>query len=416
LKALIVGSGAREHAVAWQFSKSKRISGLFMLPGNAGTADIGENIETIDILDSAAIIELCKEKKINLVFIGPEAPLAAGLSDQLRSSGINVIGPGEKASRLEASKTYSKKFMLAHGIPTAGAVVFHDTKDFEAYIRNGSGKRVCKKNGLAAGKGVLESDDTEELLAFGKKVLKNDTLLVEEFVKGFEISIFTLFDGNHYLVFPPCADFKKAGENDTGPNTGGMGAICPVPGVKKETLDVIDRTILQPTFDGIRRESLDYQGFLYFGLMITEKGPIVLEYNVRLGDPEAQVLLPLIESDFGNLMEGVLEKTLDKFPLQIADKSAFGVVIASAGYPGSYRKGVVIESVPESYNKKLLVFHASTRLKEGKKQVTGGGRSFTVVGVDKEITEARRIAYENAANVRFEGAWYRRDIGGKFLF
>jgi phosphoribosylamine-glycine ligase len=195
-----------------------------------------------------------------------------------------------------------------------------------------------------------------------------------------------------------------------------MGAICPVPGVKKETLDVIDRTILQPTFEGIRRESLDYQGFLYFGLMITEKGPKVLEYNVRLGDPEAQVLLPLIESDFGNLMEGVLEKKLDKFPLQIADKSAFGVVIASAGYPGSYRKGVVIESTPESYNKKLLVFHASTRLSDEKKQVTGGGRSFTVVGVDKEIMEARRIAYENAANVRFEGAWYRRDIGGKFLF
>jgi phosphoribosylamine---glycine ligase len=416
LKALIVGSGAREHAVAWQFSKSKRISGLFMLPGNAGTIDIAENIENIDILDRSAIITLCKDKKINLVFIGPEAPLAAGLADQLRSAGIRVIGPGQKASQLEASKTYSKQFMLKYGIPTAGAVEFHDKKEFEAYIKNGSGKRVCKKNGLAAGKGVLESEDTEELLAFGRKILKNDTLLVEEFLEGFEISIFTLFDGSHHLVFPPCADFKKAGENDTGPNTGGMGAICPVPGVKKETIDFIEEKILKPTFEGIRAEELEYQGFLYFGLMITEKGPKVLEYNVRLGDPEAQVLLPLIESDFGNLMEAVLEKKLDKFPLRIADKSAIGVVVASGGYPGSYKKGIIIEEVPENFNKKIFLFHASTRLNDRQKPVTGGGRCFTVVGVDKEILEARRIAYENASKVRFGGAWFRKDIGEKFLF
>lgn len=416
MKALVIGSGAREHSLVWKFSTSKRISGLYTLPGNAGTAELGENIPDIDSSDFSGVISACRDRKINLVFVGPEAPLAAGLADSIAEAGINAVSPLKEAALLESSKVFSKQFMNRHNIPTAEAREFSDYEQFESYIKNGSGIRVVKKNGLAAGKGVLESGKEPVLLDFGKSITENDTLLVEEYLRGFEISVFALYDGKHYLLFPPCADFKKAGRDDTGPNTGGMGAICPVPGLDSELLKTIEEQIIAPTFEGIRSENLPYKGFLYFGLMITESGPKLLEYNARLGDPEAQVLLPLINSDFGNLMDAVAEQSLDKFPLQIDDISAVGVVVASGGYPGPYTKGIEVEPLPESQHKKKYIFHASTKTNSAGEIITGGGRCFTAVGLHKEILEAQRIAYSLAEQVRFEGAWYREDIGNKFFF
>jgi phosphoribosylamine--glycine ligase len=413
LRVLVIGSGAREHAVAWAFSRSKSISGLFVAPGNAGTHLLAANRPDIDPMDFDAIVDSSRRERIDLVFIGPEAPLAAGLADRLRQEGISSIGPPQKAARLEASKLFSKRFMRSHGIPTARAEEYTDWRRFQAAVKGASTRIVIKKNGLAGGKGVLESDDPEALLDFGRRVLETDGLLVEEYLEGYEVSVFVFTDGRGHLLLPVCADFKKAGEGDTGLNTGGMGAVCPVPTVEQPLLDRIERQIVVPTLQGMAEEGLAYAGVLYFGLMITEAGPKVLEYNVRLGDPETQVLLPVIASDFGNIMRAVLDGTVGSFPLSLKPESAVGVVVASRGYPGPYEKGLAVASLPPTDDRRLLVFHASTRLGENEQVLTGGGRCFTVVGLGGDILSASRAAYEAAAGVRFEGAWYRRDIGEK---
>ena len=414
MRVLVVGSGAREHTIAWMFAKSKRISGLFLAPGNAGTEDLGENLHNVSSDDIQGILDACTEHKINHVFVGPEVPLAAGLIDELKKAGIPAIGPHREAARLESSKVFSKQFVLRHGIPTADSQEFSDIKDFDKYIKSGSGKRVIKKNGLASGKGVLESEENDTLLKFGKNILKDDTLLVEEYLDGWEISVFTFTDGNHYLMLPACADFKKAGEGDTGPNTGGMGSICPVPFVTSALKEQIETTIVKPTFEGIAAEGLSFKGVLYFGLMITASGPKLLEYNVRLGDPETQVLLPLIQSDFGNLSDAIVQGTLDTFPLRVSDNTAVGVVIASGGYPGRYEKMIPVE-LPESMNNDTYTFHAST-IKKNNKIYTNGGRCFTVVGIDEDIITAYNKAYEGVPNISFKNGWYRLDIGKKFFY
>ena len=351
MKVLVIGSGAREHTVAWKFSKSKRISGLFIAPGNAGTASVGTNCSDIDPLDFAAIASLCSDKQIDLVFVGPEAPLSEGIVDYLEREKIPVIGPTREAALLESSKVYSKNFMTTHGIPTAAEREFHDFSAFKTAIKQLPGRVVIKKNGLAAGKGVLESQNQKELLAFGKKILSSDSLLVEEFLDGFELSVFTLIDGENYMLLPFCADFKKAGDNDTGPNTGGMGSVCPVPTVGSSLKSQIENEVVIPTINALKRDKRLYRGILYFGLMITEKGPKLLEFNVRLGDPESQVLLPIISSDFGNLSEAIVNKTLNSFPLRISGKSAVGVVVASKGYPDKYKK--LIPEMLKNYAKEM---------------------------------------------------------------
>ena len=323
-----------------------------------------------------------------MVFIGPEAPLAGGVADSLRSEGITVFGPGAKAARLESSKIFSKEFMLRNKIPTAAAETVDSADKLINVLESIEGTIVLKKkNGLAAGKGVLESSDKKELREFGEKILENDSLLVEEFLEGYEISIFCLIDGSHYTLLPVCADFKKAGEGDTGLNTGGMGAICPVPSISSKLLETVRQEIIDPTIEGMKAEELMYPGVLYFGLMITEKGPKLLEYNVRFGDPETQVLLPLIESDFGNLTEAVCLGRLSDFPLQISTDYALGVVVASRGYPGSYAKEIPVKPIPIFPEKDALVFHALTK-KDNEKILTGGGRCFTVVGLGPTLLNA----------------------------
>jgi phosphoribosylamine---glycine ligase len=416
LKVLIVGSGAREHALAWKFSTSKRISALYIAPGNAGTDELGENIPDLDPADPAAITEAAVSRKVTHVVIGPEVSLAAGVADSLKNAGISVIGPERIPAQLEASKQFSKSFMLRNKVPTAACVEITDPEQLKKELSSrSSGKVVLKKSGLAAGKGVLESDDLKELQAFGEEILKEDTLILEEFLTGFEVSIFALLDGKNYLLLPPCADFKKAGINDSGPNTGGMGAICPVPTVSNGLLTEIEERVVRPTMQGLAAEDLMYTGVLYFGLMITESGPKVLEYNVRFGDPEAQVLLPLIESDIGNLVDAMAKGKLDEFPLRISEKSALGIVVASGGYPGAYQKGVSIDSLPRDSEKDSVLFHASTTMGSDGKVLTGGGRCFTVVGLGSSLLSARAKAYALVSEVQFQGAWYRPDIGKKFF-
>ena len=416
MKVLILGSGSREHAIAWKFSKSNRISGLYIAPGNAGTEEIGENLSDIDPENGNAVATACAEYDIDLVFVGPEAPLSAGIVDVLQKEGIRVIGPHKAAASLESSKQFSKDFMVRNGIPTADAEMVSNKKELEKLIKNRNGKVVIKKNGLAAGKGVLESDNTNELLSFGNAILKQkDTLLVEEFLTGYEISVFTLSDGKSYIVLPPTADFKKAGEGDTGLNTGGMGAICPVPIVNRQMMEKIEETVIKPTFKGLESEGLMYRGVLYFGIMITEKGPKVLEYNVRFGDPECQVLLPLIESDFGDFCDAIVRDKLDSFPLSVSQQSALCVVIASGGYPGPYEKGKEVKSLPNFPEKDCIIFQASTKNGKDNKILTGGGRCFSVVGLGPNLVNASIRAYEAVPYVKFEGAWSRSDIGKKFF-
>lgn len=411
MRALILGQGAREHALTWKFSRSFRISGLYCAPGNAGTAELATNLPDISETDSGALIQACKREGIDIVFVGGETPLAAGVVDALQEARIAAIGANAAAAQLEASKAISKTFMRRHGVTTAKAETFSEAKPFEEYIRAVKKPVVIKKSGLAAGKGVLETDDKDEMIAFGRETLQDDHVLVEERLSGYEISVFALTDTKSYTLLPPCADYKKAGEGGTGPNTGGMGAICPVPWVNHEVMDEVRRRVVDPTFAGLELDGLQFTGILYFGLMITAEGPKLLEYNVRFGDPEAQVLLPLIKSDFGNLCEAMVEGKLAEFPLELSKKTALGVVLASAGYPGPYRHGIPVDELPANDRKEVMVFHAAT-VPDGERVLTGGGRCFTVVGIGHELLEARSTAYSAVKRVKFEGAWWRPDIGG----
>ncbi|WP_455381666.1 phosphoribosylamine--glycine ligase [Salinispira pacifica] len=415
MRILVIGSGAREHAITWKFARSKRTSGLFVAPGNAGTEDIASNLPDLDPSNSDKVARFCHDNRIDLVFVGPEEPLAAGMVDHLAESGISAFGPDSRAARLESSKSFAKQFMNANGIPTAGAREFSDFAECRSYLESQPHRVVLKKSGLAAGKGVLESTDRAQMLSFANEVLRNDTLLVEEYLSGFEVSIFALCDGNDYLLLPPCADYKKAGEGATGPNTGGLGSVCPVPWLDPAMVTRIQTEVVEPTFRGLREASLLYRGVLYFGLMITDDGPRLLEYNVRFGDPETQVLLPLIKSDMGNLSEAVVAGKLSEFPLNISDQCALGVVVASRGYPGSYKKGIKVEPIPQTSEKERLIFHASTQHDRSGGLRTGGGRCFTAVGIGSELLQARIEAYAAAQLVRFEGAWFRPDIGAKIF-
>ncbi len=420
MKVLVLGSGAREHAVAWKLAASKDVEQTFVGPGNAGTADIAQNLPTVDPLNVASVLQACRSHAISCVFVGPEAPLAAGVVDLLSARRIPAVGPRASAARLESSKAFSKAFLVRNGIPTARAAEFDDREPFEQHVHRHAGERlVVKKSGLAAGKGVLESSDPDALLDFGRGVLGADHLLVEEFLEGWEVSIFGVSDGKTYAVLPPCTDFKKAGDGDNGPNTGGMGAVCPVPWVDGRLLKTIRGQIVEPTYAAMDREGLSYAGILYFGLMVTRDGPKVLEFNVRLGDPETQVLLPSLDLDFGKLVEAMATGTLANLRLgdaaARASGAALGVVVAGAGYPESTPRGQAVEPILGLVEKHALAFHASTQRDANGVLRTGGGRCFTVVGRGRDLKAAFQQAYAHVDAVRFQGSWYRKDIGRKFL-
>lgn len=413
MKVLVVGGGAREHAIAWKFHTSTRNNGVFCAPGNAGTAEFAINLD-IDSSDTKAILSAVNEHGIKLVFIGPEVPLSRGLADELRKNSIPTVGPGADGAKLESSKAYSKEFMLRHKIPTAKARVVRTSKELETALSEFQLPLVVKKSGLAAGKGVLETSDLSQARDFAEDQLKDGEVVIEEFLTGYEVSIFALSDGKDYLLCPPAADYKKAAEGNRGPNTGGMGAVCPVPWFDTSLIPEIEETIIRPSFQGLLDDGIDFRGILYFGLMITDEGPKVLEYNVRFGDPEAQAVIPLIETDFANLFEAVAKQSLGTQKLSISPLQSICVVVAAEGYPGEYEKNFQVELPDIRLEKRQHLFHASTRMVHGE-LVTGGGRCFSVVGKGSELLKARNRCYELASQVQFPGAWYRKDIGNRIF-
>lgn len=418
MKVLVLGSGAREHAIVWKFSQTLGKESLFVAPGNAGTQELATNLDIDADKDNAAVVEACRQYGIDFVFVGPEIPLANGVVDELTKVGIAAFGPHKEAAQLESSKIFSKQFMNRHGIPTAAAFEFDNEADFRRYIESSQGKLVVKKSGLAAGKGVLESDDKSALLEFGLGILKSDKLLVEEFLTGYEVSVFVLMDGKHYVTLPPCADFKKAGEGDSGLNTGGMGAICPVPCVTPELRKEIERSVVKPVLGGLMKDGLTYKGLIYIGLMITESEPKVLEFNVRFGDPETQPLLMGMPCHFEFLANAIKDQKLDELESEGAfdftGRAAVGVVVAADGYPGAYKKNCEVSALPSNRDD-LMVFHAATVRDENGVLRTAGGRCFTVTGLGETLQEAAEKAYAGVRQLQFEGCWSRSDIGKKFF-
>lgn len=417
---LLIGSGGREHALAWGIAKSPLLNKLFIAPGNPGTAALGENV-ALDVTDHDAVIAFIEAKDISLTVIGPEQPLVEGIADALETAGHPVFGPKKMAAMLEGSKEFAKDFMKRQNIPTAAYEVFsQDEFDMAAEYIKSEGKYpvVLKADGLAAGKGVLIPESEEEAMA-ALEELKSGSLsgaaaklVIEEFMVGEEASVFAMCDGNSFKVIGNAQDHKRVGEGDTGLNTGGMGAYSPAPIVTDQLLSIVEASIIQPTIDGMKEEGYPYTGFLYVGLMMTEEGPKVVEYNCRFGDPECQVIIPRLTTD---LLEALIASTSGKLAeadIQFDDQYRCTVVLASGGYPEAYEKGKEISGLDTVDN--ALIFHAGTKA-DGDKILTNGGRVLNVVGSGNSLQQAIDASYEAIQNIRFEGSFYRKDIGAKGL-
>ncbi|KAK9523808.1 hypothetical protein VZT92_017698 [Zoarces viviparus] len=421
---LVVGGGGREHALAWKLAQSPQIQQVLVAPGNAGTAGCGKirNSE-VSVSNHAILAQFCKDHHVGLVVVGPEVPLAAGIVDDLTAAGVPCFGPSAKAAQLEASKSFSKAFMERHGIPTARYGSFTDPREACNYIRTADFPAlVVKASGLAAGKGVIVAGDQDEACRAVMDIMKDrafgsagDTVVVEELLEGEEVSCLCFTDGSSVSAMPPAQDHKRLQDGDLGPNTGGMGAYCPTPQVSQDLLQQIRETVLQKTVDGMREEGTPYVGVLYAGLMLTKQGIKVLEFNCRFGDPECQVLLPLLKSDLYEVILNTMNgKLVSNAPVWQQDSSAVTVVMASAGYPGSYKKGVEITGLSQVQDSGLQVFHAGTALKEGG-VVSSGGRVLTVTAVRPSLESALQAANRGTAAIGFPGAVYRRDIGHRAI-
>ena len=426
MNILVIGSGGREHAICWKLKHSKDITNLFIAPGNAGTASLGRNV-TIKPTDIPALLEFAKKEQIDLTIVGPEAPLAEGIVDTFRSEGLRIFGPTRAAAQLETSKAFAKDFMKRHHIPTASYEVFRagEEERLAQHLRAASYPLVLKADGLAGGKGVLIVESEKEALQNATAMLRGDsfgeagaTLVVEEFLRGIEASVFALTDGTRFVTLAPAQDHKRILDNDMGKNTGGMGAFAPTPHMPTEILADVKIRIIKPVLDGMRADGIPYTGVLYVGLMLTEDGPKVLEFNCRFGDPETQVVLPLIDYDLAALLHDIADGKLQLSRLPLHDANAVCVVIASSGYPGAYDTGKVIsglDSIDEE-REGVLVFHAGTR-RDGDRIVTSGGRvlGVTALGEDRDFGASIRLAYNAVSRIRFDGAYYRTDIGRKAL-
>ena len=417
--ALVVGGGSREHTFVWKLSQSPRVESIFCAPGNGGTTALAENVP-IAVNRVGELARWVATNRIDLVVVGPEEPLALGLVDRLQELGIPTFGPGAAAAQIESSKSWAKQLMLDAGVPTAAYRVFDRVDEAWDYARTQQYPLVLKADGLAAGKGVLIAGTAEEARAAIDAVLVERTfgaagqkLIVEEFLQGTEVSLIAFVDGRIAVPLAPSCDHKRIGEGDTGANTGGMGVYAPTRQVSPELLDRWRRDILDPVIAELNRRGLPYRGALYAGLMVTADGPRVIEFNCRFGDPETQVILPLLEGDFAETAYAAATGELDPSAARVAPGYRFGVVVASAGYPGPYRTGLEIRGL-ESLDSDALVFHAGTR-READSLVTSGGRVLTVVGQGDTLARARAHAYDNVARIHFEGMYYRRDIGWREL-
>ncbi|MFI4910961.1 MAG: phosphoribosylamine--glycine ligase [Sedimentisphaeraceae bacterium JB056] len=421
MNVLLVGSGGREHAIAWKLSQSKSLTKLYMAPGNPGMAKFGPTVD-IDVNDTEKLVKFAKDNAIELVVVGPEDPLAGGLVDAVEAAGIKAFGPSKAAAQLEADKAFAKRIMKDNSIPTAEAHAFTDFEDAKAYIASREDGLVIKAAGLAKGKGVYVCDEPSEAINIAEQIMcdklygdAGDTIIVEEKLVGEEASILAFVDGRNIYVMESSQDHKPIGDGDTGPNTGGMGAYSPAPVVTDELMDKITREVLVSVVDGMNRNGTPYKGILYAGIMVTNTGPKVLEFNVRLGDPETQPVLMRLKSDLLEIMLAVCEGKLDKIELEWDDRPAICVVMSSGGYPGDYEKGKVITGLDEAAKMEdVYVFHAGTALKDNK-IVTNGGRVLGVTAMGSDVAAAKARAYEAVDVIKFEGAYCRKDIADKAI-
>ncbi|MCM8569626.1 phosphoribosylamine--glycine ligase [Gramella jeungdoensis] len=419
MNILILGSGGREHTFAYKIAQSLKCKKLYVAPGNAGTSEIAENLE-VNPIDFAAVANTALEKDINMIVVGPEDPLVKGIVDYFkkdeRLKDIQIIGPSGRGALLEGSKERAKEFMAMYDIPTAA----YESFSFESL---GAGKKfletlkppyVLKADGLAAGKGVLIIDDLEEAkkelenMLSGKFGAASKKVVIEEFLDGIELSVFVLTDGKNYKILPTAKDYKRIGEGDTGLNTGGMGAVSPVPFADADFMNKIEERIVKPTVIGLKEEAIDYKGFIFIGLIKVNGEPYVIEYNVRMGDPETEVVLPRIKTDLVDLLEKTWESKLDEIELEVDKRAATTVMLVSGGYPESYEKGKTISGLKEIDNS--IVFHAGTKLKDGN-IVTSGGRVIALTSFGENYKEALKKSYQSAEKLQFDKMYFRKDIG-----
>ncbi|MDA8587591.1 phosphoribosylamine--glycine ligase [Flavobacteriaceae bacterium] len=421
MNILIIGSGAREHAFCWKLKESDGVEKIYVAPGNAGTLKIAKNLD-IDVLNFNALKNTIINYSINLVIVGPEIPLIEGVVDFINNepelNTVLVVGPSKAGAMLEGSKDFSKEFMFKHNIPTANYKSFNQTtlnKGLD-YLESVSPPYVLKADGPAAGKGVLIIDDLKEAKQELTNMLKNNkfgasghNVVIEEFLEGIELSCFVLTDGNSYKILPYAKDYKRIGEGDKGLNTGGMGAVSPVPFADKEFLEKVESRVIIPTINGLKSDNLPYKGFVFIGLIMVDNEPYVIEYNVRMGDPETQVVLPRIKSDFLDLMISTANESLSSCEMEILDDTYSNVVMVAGGYPEIYEKGNIITGIPENSDK-TLIFHAGTKV-VNKDTITSGGRVLSVVSKGTDHKQALSKSYEIVDKINYKDRNYRKDIG-----
>ena len=419
MNILVVGSGAREHSIAWMLSGSPRVDGIFTVPGNAGTASIGTNLSASpDDLDGLA--RMVRDYGIDLTIVGPEAPLANGIVDLFREHGLAVFGPTKAAAQLEASKAFAKELMREHGVPCPDFKVSRDYKEAHSFLSNHVGPVVVKADGLAAGKGALVCREKGEALKAVYDCMKErvfgeagETVVLEEYLEGQEVSVFAFCDGEHLSPLVAACDYKRLLDADGGPNTGGMGSYAPPEFWTPQLEERVQKEIMDPVMKALSQEGTPYQGVLYAGLMVTAQGPKVLEFNCRLGDPEAQVILPMLNTDLVDVALASIKGGMETLPIQWHEGACIGVVMASNGYPGEYTTGLPISGL-EDVDADVLVFHSGTRRTgngQASQVLTDGGRVLTLVGRGPGLAQARAKVYDNIKKIRFEGANYRKDIG-----